>query len=121
MPKKVDTSSLIQNEIDKAVALEHSLATQVAQIKAAQEQINSSWEQVKDVMIANNVKSIKGDFGSITVAERTTFKTDMTKLPDEFKKLAPDTAKIGSHYALLGDVPEGAEPVVTRYLTKRLK
>lgn len=115
-------NDIIQAEIDRALALEGALAQQVAAIKAAQQQIDDTWQAVQAAMVAHNVKSIKGGFGSITIAERTTFKVaDLAALPDQYKKLAPDTKKIGTYYALTGEAPDGTEPVVTRYLTKRLK
>lgn len=120
MQPTAEPSELIQAEIDKALALEREVAVHVAALKAAQQQIDGTWEAVKATMVAHNVKSIKGSYGSITIAERTTFETTID-LPDDFKKLVPDTKKIGTHYALYGEAPAGARPVTTRYLTKRLK
>lgn len=114
-------NDIIQAEINRALALEKSLNEQLRLIKAAEEQIAATWSAVKEAMVDNNVKSIKGDFGSITVAERTSYKVDDAKLDDKFKKLAPDLKKIGTYTALMGEPPEGAEAVTTQYLTKRLK
>lgn len=114
-------NDVIEAQVDRALQLERVVAEQVKALKTAQEQIDATWAAVKEAMVKHNVKSLKGKYGSITVAERTTFKTDMDKLPEQFKKLAPDTAKIGTYYALMGETPDGAEPVVTKYLTKRLK
>lgn len=116
-----DKDAIIKKAVDQAMMLEKVMAAKVLELKTAQDQINATWDAVKEAMIKHNVKSFKGEFGSITIAERTSFKTDMEKLSDEFKKLAPDTAKIGTYNALMGEPPEGAEAVTTQYLTKRLK
>lgn len=87
------------------------------------------WEAIKNSMIASGIKSVKGEWGSITVAERTTFEVDETKLAKilnddgakKYFKEVPDVKKIGDDYKLKGKAPKGASPKVTQYLTKRIK
>lgn len=79
------------------------------------------WETVLNEMVANNIKSIKGDWGSITLTERMSFDIDAESLPKKFMKKEPDTKKIRTHYDLHGEAPKGATPRVTKYLTKKIK
>lgn len=79
------------------------------------------WKKVEEGMIENNIKSIKGDFGSVTVAERTDFDIDYDELPAKFYKKVVDTKKIADTYKLTGKAPKGTTPKIKKYLTKRLK
>lgn len=79
------------------------------------------WEAIKNEMIEQGIKSIKGDWGTVTVAERTSFKVDLNVIDEKFTKKAPDNTKIANHFNLEGEAPAGAEPVKTQYLMKRIK
>lgn len=59
-------------------------------------------------------KSIKGEWGSVTVTETDTFKIDEDVLPAKFWKRVPDTTKIRKTYQLEGKAPKGTEQS-TRY------
>lgn len=92
-----------------------------AELRMVQAKNSEVWKKVEEQMIQNNIKSIKGDWGSITIAERQNFKIDLELLPAKFIKKVPDTTKIAASYKLEGKPPKGAEPYTTRYLTKRIK
>lgn len=79
------------------------------------------WESVENEMIANNIKSIKGDWGSLTIAEKLGWEIDPDQLPPRFMKKVPDTKKLSDTYKLEGKAPKGAKPKYTNYLTKRFK
>lgn len=89
-----------------------------------QQELNSKmalfWKTVETEMIDNNIKSIKGDFGTITVAERLSFDTNDELQPKFYKKVV-DTKKLADTFRLTGKVPKGATPKYSKYLTKRLK
>lgn len=89
--------------------------------KTVPQQIQAKWDEIEEVMIAKDIKSIKGDWGSITIAERQNFRVDLEQLPNKFIKKVPDTAKIKAATALEGKPPKGVEPYTTKYLTKRIK
>lgn len=78
------------------------------------------WAGIESAMINNDIKSIKGDWGSITVAERLGWKTT-DELPAKFYKKVPDTKLLSDTFKLTNKVPKGAEPVYTKFLTKRFK
>ena len=88
--------------------------------KEVQKEISDTWKQIETAMIENDVKSVKGDWGSITIAERLNWKTDET-LPAKFYKKTVDTKRISDTYRLEGKAPKGATPSTTKYLTKRIK
>ncbi len=85
------------------------------------EQSAAMWQRVESAMIANGIKSVRGEWGAITIAQRLSFAIDETKLPRKFKKIVPDTKKIADTFRLEGEAPPGTEPKYTKYLTKRLK
>lgn len=90
-------------------------------VKKVNAQIADYWKRVEESMIANDIKSIKGDFGSVTVAERTDFDVDGDELPAKFYKKVVDTKKIADTYKLTGKAPKGTTPKIKKYLAKRLK
>lgn len=79
------------------------------------------WGTIENGMIKNDIKSIKGEWGSITIAERQGFDIEIEKLPSKFLKKSPDLKKIGDSYKLTGVAPAGAVPKLTKYLMKRIK
>lgn len=107
-------------EIKEVVALEKEAASLLEQAKATQDRIDIFWSSVKNRMVETGTKSLKGDFGSITIAERLSFTATDELAPKYFKKV-PDVKKIAAEYKLKGVAPKGATPKVTQYLTKRLK
>lgn len=89
--------------------------------KSVDETAKKVWKEVEEEMIANNIKSIKGDFGSLTIAERQGWTYDEKQVPSKFFKKVVDTKKITDTYRLEGKAPKGCEPYTSKYLTKRLK
>lgn len=117
----IETTDLEQyaNEIVSSKAFHQVIQAQ--QILAeAQKVVDNQWSVLRDKMEEYGVKSIKGDFGSITLAERTNLEINQDLLPENLFMTVPDTTKIRKTMALNGDV-EGVSTSTTKYLTKRLK
>lgn len=89
--------------------------------KKIKEQSTLLWEAVKNEMIAKDVKSIKGEWGSVTIAELLDWTVDKDLLPPKFFKKEVDKTKLSATFRLEGKSPKGAEPKYTKYLTKRIK
>lgn len=89
--------------------------------KSFKEQSQTVWDNVEKQMIENNVKGIKGDWGSLTIAERLSWDIDSEGLQPRFYKKVVDTTKLSKTYRLEGKAPKGATPVTTQYLMKRIK
>lgn len=79
------------------------------------------WGRIEDVMLKNNVKSIKTDLVTLSIASRTSYDIDIEALPNKFIKKVPDTTKIATAHKLNGEPPKGATPRTTTYLVKRFK
>lgn len=88
--------------------------------KEAKAQIAEVWAEIEKQMLAHDIKSIKGDWGTITIAERLNWKVTGELSPRYYKKVI-DTTKLSTLFRLEGKAPEGAEPYYTKYLTKRIK
>lgn len=88
--------------------------------KAVNAKADEVWSKVQTAMEDGNIKTLKGDFGTISLAERLNWSTD-DSLPEEFYKKAVDTKRISDWYRLMGDAPQGAKMSTTRYLIKKLK
>lgn len=89
--------------------------------RSVNERARTIWSTIEEKMIENNIKKIQGDFGTITVAERQNWDINEDELPNKFYKKVVDTKKITDTFRLTGKAPKGANSVVTKYLTKRLK
>lgn len=112
-------------EVEAAlIAMESQLAPELRAFlikqKETQQQITDFWKVVEQKMIDNDIKSIKGDWGSITIAERIGWDHDAT-LPPKFFKKVPDLKRMTDTFRLEGKPPKGATPKYTKYLTKRIK
>lgn len=131
-----------QEEIDEIISTESALSAELvqleqelaeipkfkefiakqAQLRDAQSKSSEIWKRIESQMIDNNIKSIKGDWGSITIAERDNFKASNLELvPRKFIKKTLDTTKISQFYKLEDKLPAGVEHTTSKYLTKRLK
>jgi len=135
MPNKPE--DLIQSEVTEVLHLEKSLVdleqelskneqfrTFLTKQKKAQAQISETWKNVERQMIEHDVKSIKGEWGSITIAERTNYAAeggDLSNVPSKFIKKTLDTTKVAAAAKLEGKLPRGITSSVTKYLTKRIK
>lgn len=124
----------IQGEVEEVFALERTLEQLEAELsqneqfrnfltkqKEAKDQIANTWKHIETAMIENNVKSIKGEWGSITIAERIGFDVDEDQLPAKFFKKVVDIKRIGDTFKLEGKPIKGAEVKYTKYLNKRIK
>lgn len=90
--------------------------------KSFNEKSSEVWTKVEQLMIDNGVKSVKGSWGSITLAERTSYKAvDLDKVPRKFIKRTLDTTKVGQSHKLENELPRGVEANHTQYLMKRIK
>lgn len=107
----------MEQELSKNEVFQNFLTKQ----KEAREQIDATWKKVESQMIEHNVKSIKGDWGSLTIAERTNYKADLDELPSKFIKKVADTTKIATYAKLENKLPKGVTTSTTKYLTKRIK
>jgi len=125
---------LIEGEVLSALDLQKSLEDMQSELmqnekfrqflelsKTVPAQIDEAWKRIESAMIENNIKSLKGDYGSITIAERIGWDYDPTMLSPEFFKKVVDTKKLTDTYRLEGESPQGATPKTTKYLMKRLK
>lgn len=124
---------LIMQEVNDVLALESNLAELEAELskneqfrmfltqqKEFKSQIEDFWKNVESKMIENDVKSVKGDWGTLTIAERLNWSTT-DELPSKFYKKVVDTKRISDTYRLEGKAPKGATPSTTKYLIKRIK
>jgi hypothetical protein len=131
---KGDPKQTIEGEVLDVLSLEKQLEEAEAELmkvdqfvrfmqlqKKVKDQATLLWETVKNEMIANDVKSIKGDWGSVTIAERLDWTVDKDLLPPKYFKKEVDKTKLSATFRLEGKAPKGAEPKYTKYLTKRIK
>lgn len=89
--------------------------------KALREVEANVWGKVESVMMANNIKSIKTDLVTLSIATRTSYDIDLDLLPKKFIKRVPDTTKIATAHKLNGEPVKGTTPKYTNYLVKRFK
>jgi hypothetical protein len=123
------SATIIKNpNTKKAVAALKKYAKLEVQLKAAEKEAKEANETIKQAMIDAGVERIEFDAeltgisGYITLATRKNYKVvDADELPDEFKTLSPDTAKVKAHEVLTGELPAGVETSETQYITKKIK
>ena len=123
------SATIIKNpNTKKAVAALKKYAKLEVQLKAAEKEAKEANETIKQAMIDAGVERIEFDpeltgiSGYITLATRKNYKVvDADELPDEFKTLRPDTAKVKAHEVLTGELPAGVETSETQYITKKIK
>lgn len=89
--------------------------------RAVNEHAAKTWKNIEAQMIEHDIKQLKGDFGTVTLAERQNWEIDEELLPKKFFKKVVDTTKITATYRLENKAPAGCKPVTFKYLTKRLK
>lgn len=116
-----DIPSELEKTVEQTALQQANFEAKVKDLKTLEDDLKATWKTVESAMIEHNVKSIKGDWGSITIAERDVFKGDIEEVPAKFLKKALDTKKIGSYYTLEGKLPKGVTHSTTKYLTKRIK
>ncbi len=126
--KQLEAEVLQVLELERTISAEEEALMQSEQFrsfltrqKEVKQQIADFWKNFEKKMIENNIKSIKGDFGSITIAERIGWKVDEDILPAKFFKKVVDTTRLTDTYKLEGKEIKGATRYYTKYITKRLK
>jgi VCBS repeat-containing protein len=133
MPEINETEQVLADEVTQVLELETSLATMQDELaknpefqaflikqKETQQQIADFWKRVEGEMIKHDIKSIKGEWGSLTIAERINW-TYTDELPAKFYKKVVDTKRLTDTFRLEGKEPKGAAANYTKYLTKRIK
>ena len=124
----------IEESVEQALALEQQIEKMESELMAnekfvqflelkkdVEKKSKELFDMIKERMIETDRKTVKGDWGSITLAERTTWYGDVDELPRKFVKKVPDSKKIAQAYTLEGKAPKGATSKTTKYLTKRFK
>lgn len=110
----------------KAMAILTKFAKLEASYKALEGEAKAANELIKEAMIAGGVDRVVIDMpgweGYITLAERTTYKTDdIDRVSPEYLKSALDTTKVKAQAVLTGQLPAGVVESKTQYITKKLK
>lgn len=78
--------------------------------------------QIMEAMQTNGVTRLDGEWGYITLAERTTYKADdITEVDEQYLKPTLDTTKVKAQAVLTGALPAGVTESKTQYITKKLK
>ncbi len=143
MAIKTEVKILTEDEIKKKATREitklHGMEVQMSELqlalaenpqfvkfmqfqKAFNEKSAELFKNLEEQMIASGVKNVKGDWGYLTIAERTDVKViDESLLPKKFFKKQVDSKKLNEHVKLSGVLPEGTEKKVIKYLTKKIK
>lgn len=109
-------------DLEAELATNEVFQTFLTKQKQARAEIDATWKTIEQQMIEHDVKSVKGEWGSITIAERTNYKVEnLDELPAKFIKKVADTTKIGTYHKLEDKLPKGVTISTTKYLTKRIK
>lgn len=129
----------VKKDIDKEVVELITEETKLAQLEQAlqespqfkafiqaqqdfRDKSSAYWKNVEQQMIDNGIKSVKGDWGSLTIVERVNLKApDLTLVPAKFIKKALDTTKVSAYEKLAGELPKGVISTPTQYLMKKFK
>ena len=91
----------------------------VAQAKALQNVLEEAWGIVEQQMLDRDVKQLKGDWGTISIAERRNWKV-VGNLPPRFYKQTVDTAKLNFLQKNGDKLPKGAVMSTSKYMTKKI-
>lgn len=129
-----ETHEVLASQVTDILALEKDLEQREAELmaddrfrnflefqKETTAKIGEFWKAVETEMIKNDVKSIKGEWGSLTITERLNWDVDFQELPAKFFKKVPDTKRISDTFRLEGKAPKGTTPSYSKFLTKRIK
>lgn len=102
------------------IAKPQSFAEFVALATKVQGELEAAWGYVEQQMLDRGVNKIQGDWGSISVAERMNWKTNLNTIDPYYLKPAADTKKLKAAWDA-GELPEGADFTTSKYITKRIK
>lgn len=116
-------SKELQRFIDnKSLVALRKFAAAEAQLKELKAKHDEVIEQIRVAMADAGVNKIEGDWGYITLAERTTYKADdLDAVDPKYTKPTLDTAKVKAEAVLTGQLPAGVVESKTQYITKKLK
>jgi len=134
-----EVQGLLIEQIEGVKALEQNLQVveselklnpQFAKFLEMQKQYNEKasevWKIVETTMVdlykeGKIEKTLKGDFGTLTVTETQLWDINEEELPAKFFKKVVNTTRITDTYRLEGKAPKGCTPSIRYGLTKRLK
>jgi hypothetical protein len=129
-----DPQQVINEEVSSALALNNQLVDLEQRLSESKEfrkflelqktvpaRLEATWKQVEQQMIEHDIKSLKGEWGSLTIAERLNWEYDPSMLASKFFKKVVDTKKLSDTFRLEGKEPKGATAKTSKYLMKRLK
>lgn len=137
--KNTKPQEAIEGEVLSVLSLQKELAATEAKLeqmevfkkfielrKSVNDKMASIRTEVKAIMIpayqkGQVDKTIKGDWGSVTVTVSDTFKIDEATLQPKFWKKIPDETKIRATYQLEGKSPKGTEHSKTYNITMKFK
>lgn len=116
----------LQRFIDnKSLVALKKFAKAEAKLKEMKAEHDTVVEQVKQAMIANGITKISGDWGLITLAERTNYAlepgVDIETIPAQYSKRVLDTTKVKAEATLSGRLPKGIAESKTQYIVKKFK
>lgn len=122
MPDIIDATELVELEKQSMALTTDPQFIKFLNLKAELDsKVAEARARIQDAMKTTNTKKISGDWGYITLVERTLFDIDLDLLPRGYKKIVPDTKKIGDHYKLTGKPIKGTEPKVSTSLRIGIK
>lgn len=122
VPVKVKNALDLENQLvikNGIIEQTPSLLNFLQVAKELEEQIEASYAYLKEQMVQNDVRAVKGEWGSLTIAERLNWKAIDTVAPRFYKKTL-DTSKLKAYYIAMNRLPNGVDVSTTKYLTKRL-
>ena len=111
-------NQITPNSVPKAV--EQKIKTAIELKKQLEQYEKEIKDELLQAMIDNNIKSIKNDSYSITLATRMSYKPT-GDIPEGYSKTVLDTTKVSTHAKLYGVAPEGIEASESKYITWRAK
>lgn len=97
-----------------------------AELKAAKQEYEEVIAKITEAMIAHveagGEPTLKGDWGYITLANRTNYKAEsIADVPKKFTKQTLDTTKVKAEATLTGKLPKGVTESKTYYINKKFK
>jgi hypothetical protein len=113
----------LQRFVDnKSLVALRKFAAAEAQLKELKEKHDEVIEQIRAAMVENGVTRLEGDWGYITLAERTNYSIkNLADLDPKYTKLSLDSTKVKAQAVLTGELPAGVAEKKTQYITKKLK
>jgi len=136
---KTNLKEVIESEVSEVFELERLIGEVESELQSnpmflkfleLQQAVNTKaaevWKQVGDQMIeaykAGKVdKTLKFDFGTLTIKDINELKIDEEQLPRNYFKRVPHTTKIRNDYALEGKLPKGVTVTKKYQFSKSLK